>query len=78
VFDKVIKTSHRLTMIVQKMVVSLKKFMQQIAGKKAPNQQLYHIPCFLRLELLSQKPLGRTNWRRTNVGDGAVRTIMVD
>ncbi len=61
------------------MVSSLKKFMQQIAGKKAPGPSttftIFHI--FYALELLSQKPLGRNKLaEKLNVGDGAVRTII--
>jgi hypothetical protein len=61
------------------MAVSLKKFMQQIAGKKAPAPQTtfttFHI--FYVLELLAQKPLGRNKLaERLEVGDGAVRTII--
>ncbi len=61
------------------MAVSLKKFMQQIAGKKAPGPStsftIFHV--FYALELLSQKPLGRNKLaEKLNVGDGAVRTII--
>jgi predicted transcriptional regulator len=61
------------------MVSSLKKFMQQIAGKKAPGPSttftIFHV--FYALELLSQKPLGRNKLaEKLNVGDGAVRTII--
>jgi predicted transcriptional regulator len=61
------------------MVLSLKKFMQQIAGKKAPGPSttftIFHV--FYALELLSQKPLGRNKLaEKLNVGDGAVRTII--
>ncbi len=61
------------------MVSSLKKFMQQIAGKKAPGPSttftIFHV--FYALELLSQKSLGRNKLaERLNVGDGAVRTII--
>jgi len=61
------------------MAVSFKKFMQQIAGKKAPGPStsftIFHI--FYALELLSQKPLGRNKLaEKLNVGDGAVRTII--
>ena len=45
----------------QDMAASLKKFMQQIAGKKAPGPStsftIFHV--FYALELMSQKPLGR-------------------
>ena len=61
------------------MAASLKKFMQQIAGKKAPGPSttftIFHV--FYALELLSQKPLGRNKLaEKLNVGDGAVRTII--
>ena len=61
------------------MAVSFKKFMQQIAGKKAPGPlttfSIFHV--FYALELLSEKPLGRNKLaEKLNVGDGAVRTII--
>jgi predicted transcriptional regulator len=61
------------------MAASLKKFMQEIAGKKAPGPSttftVFHV--FYALELLSQKPLGRNKLaKKLNVGDGAVRTII--
>ncbi len=61
------------------MATSLKKFIQEIAGKKAPGPStsftVFHI--FYALELLSQKPLGRNKLaEKLNVGDGAVRTII--
>ncbi|HEX7483206.1 MAG TPA: DUF4443 domain-containing protein [Candidatus Bathyarchaeia archaeon] len=61
------------------MAVSFKKFMQQIAGKKAPGPStsftIFHI--FYALELLSQNSLGRNKLaEKLNVGDGAVRTII--
>ena len=61
------------------MAVSLKKFIQAIAGKKAPGPStsftVFHV--FYALELLSQKPLGRNKLaKKLNVGDGAVRTII--
>jgi predicted transcriptional regulator len=61
------------------MAASLKKFMQQIAGKKAPGPSttftIFHV--FYALELLSLKPLGRNKLaEKLNVGDGAVRTII--
>jgi predicted transcriptional regulator len=61
------------------MAVSLKKFMQQTAGKKAPGPSttftIFHV--FYALELLAQKPLGRNKLaEKLNVGDGAVRTII--
>jgi predicted transcriptional regulator len=66
-------------MSVQNMAASLKKFMQQIAGKKAPGPQttftIFHV--FYALELLAQKPLGRNKLaEKLEVGDGAVRTII--
>ncbi len=66
-------------MNVQNMASSLKKFMQQISGKKAPGPSttftIFHV--FYALELLSQKPLGRNKLaEKLNVGDGAVRTII--
>jgi hypothetical protein len=61
------------------MAVSLKKFMQQIAGKKAPGPSttftIFHV--FYALELMAQKPLGRNKLaEKLKVGDGAVRTII--
>jgi hypothetical protein len=61
------------------MAASLKRFMQQIAEKKAPGPSttftIFHI--FYALELMSQKPLGRNKLaEKLNVGDGAVRTII--
>ena len=61
------------------MAASLKKFMQQIAGKKAPGPSttftIFHV--FYALELLAQKPLGRNKLaEKLYVGDGAVRTII--
>jgi predicted transcriptional regulator len=61
------------------MAASLKKFIQEIAGKKAPGPSttftVFHV--FYALELLAQKPLGRNKLaEKLNVGDGAVRTII--
>ncbi len=61
------------------MATSLKKFIQEIAGKKAPAPSttftVFHI--FYALELLAEKPLGRNKLaKKLNVGDGAVRTII--
>ena len=61
------------------MAASLKKFIQEVAGKKAPGPSttftVFHI--FYALELLSQEPLGRNKLaKKLNVGDGAVRTII--
>lgn len=61
------------------MATSLKRFIQQIAGKKAPGPSttftIFHI--FYALELLAQKPLGRNKLaQKLKVGDGAVRTII--
>jgi predicted transcriptional regulator len=61
------------------MAVSLKKFIQEIAGKKAPGPStsftVFHV--FYALELMSQKPLGRNKLaKKLDVGDGAVRTII--
>jgi len=61
------------------MALSLKKFMQQIAGKKAPGPSttfsIFHL--FYALELLAQMPLGRNKLAgKLEVGDGAVRTII--
>jgi predicted transcriptional regulator len=66
-------------MAVHNMAASLKKFMQQIAGKKAPGPSttftIFHV--FYALELLAQKPLGRNKLaEKLEVGDGAVRTII--
>jgi predicted transcriptional regulator len=68
-----------LSRVVQNMASSLKKFIQDIAGKKAPGPStsfsVFHI--FYALELLSQEPLGRNKLaKKLNVGDGAVRTII--
>lgn len=64
---------------MQDMVVSLKKFMQQIAGKKAPGPSttftIFHV--FFALDLIAQNPLGRNKLaEKLDVGDGAVRTII--
>ena len=61
------------------MAASLKKFMQQVAGKRAPGPStsftIFHI--FYALELLAKKPLGRNKLaEKLKVGDGAVRTII--
>ena len=61
------------------MPVSLKKFLHQIAGKKAPGPSttftVFHI--FYALELIAQKQLGRNKLaEKLEVGDGAVRTII--
>jgi predicted transcriptional regulator len=61
------------------MALSLKRFMQHIAEKKAPGPStsftIFHI--FYALELMSQKSLGRNKLaEQLNVGDGAVRTII--
>src|SRR5512136_231652 len=61
------------------MVASLKKLMQEIAGKKAPGPSttftIFHV--FYALEIMAQKPLGRNKLAdKLNVGDGAVRTII--
>ena len=61
------------------MAASLKKFIQGIAGKKAPGPSttftVFHI--FYALELMAQKPLGRNKLaEKLKVGDGAVRTII--
>jgi len=61
------------------MAVSLKNFMQQIAGKKAPGPSttftIFHV--FYALEIMAQKPLGRNKLaEKLSVGDGAVRTII--
>jgi predicted transcriptional regulator len=61
------------------MATSLKKFIQEIAGKKAPGPSttftVFHI--FYALELMAQKPLGRNKLaKKLCVGDGAVRTII--
>ena len=66
-------------MTVQNMAASLKKLLQQIAGKKAPGPSttftIFHV--FYALELMAQKPLGRNKLaEKLNVGDGAVRTII--
>ena len=61
------------------MEISLKKFIQQIAGKKAPGPStsftVFHI--FYALELMSEETLGRNKLaKKLNIGDGAVRTII--
>ena len=61
------------------MAVSLKKFIQEVAGKKAPGPSttftVFHV--FYALELMSQTPIGRNKLaKKLNVGDGAVRTII--
>jgi hypothetical protein len=61
------------------MATSLKKFMQQLSGKKAPGPStsfsIFHM--FYALELLAQEPLGRNRLaEKLYVGDGAVRTII--
>jgi hypothetical protein len=61
------------------MAVNLKKFIQQISGKKAPGPQttftIFHV--YYALELLAKKPLGRNKLaEKLEVGDGAVRTII--
>ena len=61
------------------MPVSIKKFIHQIAGKKAPGPSttftVFHM--FYALELIAQKPLGRNKLaQKLAVGDGAVRTII--
>ena len=61
------------------MALSLKKFIQGIAGKKAPGPSttftVFHV--FYALELMSQNPIGRNKLaKKLNVGDGAVRTII--
>jgi len=61
------------------MAVSLKKFIQEIAGKKAPGPSttftIFHV--FYALDLIAQNTLGRNKLAdKLNVGDGAVRTII--
>jgi predicted transcriptional regulator len=61
------------------MATSLKKFMQQLSGKKAPGPStsftIFHV--FYALQLLSQKPIGRNKLAELlGVGDGAIRTII--
>jgi DNA-binding MarR family transcriptional regulator len=61
------------------MAASLKKYIQQIAGKKAPGPStsftIFHV--YYALELLAQNPLGRNKLaEKLHVGDGAVRTII--
>jgi predicted transcriptional regulator len=61
------------------MATSLKRFIQEIAGKKAPGPSttftVFHV--FYALEIMSQKPVGRNKLaKKLNVGDGAVRTII--
>ena len=61
------------------MAPSLKKLIQEIAGKKAPGRlttfSVFHI--FYALELMAREPLGRNKLaKKLDVGDGAVRTII--
>jgi DNA-binding MarR family transcriptional regulator len=61
------------------MAASLKRFMQELSGKKAPGPSttftIFHL--FYALELLSKEPLGRNKLaEKLKVGDGAVRTII--
>lgn len=61
------------------MATALKKFIQEIAGKKAPGPSttftVFHI--FYALELMAKETLGRNKLaKKLNVGDGAVRTII--
>jgi DNA-binding MarR family transcriptional regulator len=61
------------------MAASLKKFLVQIAGKKAPGPSttftIFHV--YYALELMAQEPIGRNKLaERLSVGDGAVRTII--
>jgi predicted transcriptional regulator len=61
------------------MASTLKKLIQEIAGKKAPGPSttftVFHI--FYALELMTKKPLGRNKLaKKLEVGDGAVRTII--
>ncbi len=61
------------------MAATLKKFIQGIAGKKAPGPSttftVFHV--FYALELMSQNPIGRNKLaKKLEVGDGAVRTII--
>ena len=64
---------------MQNTAIPLKRFIQEIAGKKAPGPSttftVFHI--FFSLELMSLKPLGRNKLaKKLSVGDGAVRTII--
>ena len=61
------------------MAASLKKYMQQLSGKKAPGPSMsftiFHV--FYALQLMAQKPIGRNKLaEQLNVGDGAIRTII--
>ncbi|MDR0372043.1 MAG: hypothetical protein LBI79_00540 [Nitrososphaerota archaeon] len=61
------------------MATSLKKFMQQIAEKKAPGPStsftIFHL--YYTIELLAERPLGRNKLaEKLHVGDGAIRTII--
>jgi DNA-binding MarR family transcriptional regulator len=61
------------------MAMPLKKFMQQIAEKKAPGPStsftIFHL--YYTLELLAKRSLGRNKLaEKLCVGDGAVRTII--
>lgn len=61
------------------MTVSLKKFLLELSGKKAPGPStsftVFHI--YYALQLLAQKPIGRNKLaEQLQVGDGTVRTII--
>ena len=61
------------------MAVSLKKFLLELSGKKAPGPStsftVFHI--YYALQLLAQKPIGRNKLaEQLQVGDGTVRTII--
>lgn len=61
------------------MAASLKKLLQQIAGKKAPGPSttftIFHV--YYALKLMAGKPIGRNKLaEKLSVGDGAVRTIV--
>jgi predicted transcriptional regulator len=61
------------------MAASLKKFLIQIAGKKAPGPSttftIFHV--YYALELMAKETIGRNKLaEKLSVGDGAVRTII--
>ncbi len=61
------------------MAASLKKFLAQVAGKKAPGPSttftIFHV--YYALELMAKEPIGRNKLaEKLSVGDGAVRTII--
>jgi predicted transcriptional regulator len=61
------------------MTFQFKKFIESLASPKGPGPSttfsMFHI--FYALELMAEKPIGRTKLaEKLNVGDGAIRTIV--